>query len=135
MPITQSKLHLKVIKKFIRKRCQYNTKNWKYEDLPRRFESGTQFLYGSSLDWVGKLIEKISGISLEDYFRIHITGPLNMNRTWFNVPESLKNEIVSYGSCKVQGSQVFSAFTDRIPENITNNYNGGGGLFSNWILL
>lgn len=109
---------------------KFDTKDWKYEDLPRRFESGTQFLYGRSLDWVGKLIEKISGLSLEDYFRIHITGPLKMNRTLFNVPDSLKNEIVSYGSRKVEGSKVLSEFPDRIPESITKNYSGGGGLFS-----
>lgn len=109
---------------------KFNTIDWKYVDLPRRFESGTQFLYGSSLDWVGKLIEKISGLSLEKYFQIHITGPLKMNRTWFNVPDFLKNEIVSYGSLTKEGSQVFCEFPDRIPERITRNYNGGGGLFS-----
>jgi CubicO group peptidase (beta-lactamase class C family) len=44
---------------------------------------------------VGKLIEKISGENLETYFRINITGPLKMNSTYFNVPENLKENIVS----------------------------------------
>ena len=28
-------------------------------------------------------------MNLEDYFRKYITGPLEMNSTWFNVPDSL----------------------------------------------
>ncbi len=110
--------------------AKFDTTNWKNEDLPRRFESGTQFLYGSSTDWVGKLVEKISGLTLEDYFRIHITGPLKINRTWFNVPDSLKTEIVSYGSCKAEGSKEISEFPDRVPETKTKVFEGGGGLFS-----
>ena len=110
--------------------AKFDTTNWKNEDLPRRFESGTQFLYGSSTDWIGKLVEKISGLTLEDYFRIHITGPLKMNRTWFNVPDSLKTEIVSYGSRKAEGSKEISEFPDRVPETKTKVFEGGGGLFS-----
>lgn len=110
--------------------AKFDTTNWKNEDLPRRFESGTQFLYGSSIDWIGKLVEKISGLTLEDYFRIHITGPLKMNRTWFNVPDSLKTEIVSYGSRKAEGSKEISEFSDRVPEIKTKVFEGGGGLFS-----
>jgi len=108
----------------------FETKDWIYEDLPRRFESGTKFLYGRSTDWAGKLIEKISGLSLEDFFRIHITGPLKMNRTWFNVPDSLKNEIVSYGIRNTDESQKLSEFSNRIPNSITTNFSGGGGLYS-----
>ena len=110
--------------------AKFDTTNWKNEGLPRRFESGTQFLYSRSTDWIGKLIEKISGLTLEDYFRIHITGPLKMNRTWFNVPDSLKIEIVSFGSRKAEGSKEISEFPDRVPETKTKVFSGGGGLFS-----
>ena len=53
-----------------------------------------------------------------------------MNRTWFNVPDSLKTEIVSYGSRKAEGSKEISEFSDRIPETKTTDFEGGGGLFS-----
>jgi CubicO group peptidase (beta-lactamase class C family) len=108
----------------------HDTTGWNYEDLPRRFEAGTQFLYGTSLDWIGKLIEKISGLTLEDYFRIHITGPLKMNRTWYNVPDSLKTEIVSYGTRQTEGSEEISEFSDRIPETKTKVFIGGSRMFS-----
>jgi methyl acetate hydrolase len=53
-----------------------------------------------------------------------------MNRTWFNVPDSLKTEIVSYGSRKAEGSKEISEFPDRVPETKTKVFEGGGGLFS-----
>lgn len=109
---------------------EFDTKNWKYKDLPRRFESGTQFLYGTSLDWVGRLIEKLSHMSLEEYFRKYITGPLEMNRTWFNVPDSLKSFIVSMGTRGDDGKQPLKESPDRIPKDSVTEYEGGAGLFS-----
>lgn len=50
--------------------------NWEYEDKPRLFEAGTNWRYGTNTDWVGKIVEKISGENLEQYFRKYITGPL-----------------------------------------------------------
>ena len=108
----------------------FDKTKWKYNDLPRRFESGTQFLYGTSTDWVGKLVEKLSNMSLEVYFRKYITGPLGMNRTWFNVPDSLKMFIVSRGSRGDDGKQPLNELPGRIPKDSVKNYNGGGGLFS-----
>jgi len=37
----------------------------------------------------GRLIEKVSGMNLENYFRKNIFEKLGMSRTWFNVPDSL----------------------------------------------
>ena len=53
-----------------------------------------------------------------------------MNRTWFNVPDSLKNEIVSYGIFNPEKTLKISELPDRIPKGTIKNYNGGGGLFS-----
>ena len=38
---------------------KFDRSQWGYKDLPRKFESGTQFLYGTSTDWAGRLVEKI----------------------------------------------------------------------------
>jgi methyl acetate hydrolase len=85
---------------------QFDRSKWEYKDLPRRFESGTQFLYGTSTDWVGRLIEKVTGMSLAKYFQQNITGPLGMKRTFFNVPDSLKPLIVSQGRRGDDGRQA-----------------------------
>jgi CubicO group peptidase (beta-lactamase class C family) len=63
--------------------------NYAYSDLPRLFESGSSWQYGTSTDWVGKIVEKVSGKDLETYFRDNILQPLGMTRTFFNVPNEL----------------------------------------------
>mgnify|MGYP003312369374 FL=1 len=44
-------------------------------------EPGATYCYGTNMDWVGRLVEKVSGQSLEQYFRDHVTGPLGMDST------------------------------------------------------
>jgi len=113
-----------------RELANFHDSTWEYKDFPRRFESGTQFLYGSSTNWVGKLVEKISGMDLEVYFRKNITGPLEMNRTWFNLPDSLKQYIVSSGSRGSDGKQPLTELPDRLPISKVTDFRGDGGLFS-----
>ncbi len=107
----------------------YNKENWDFEDSPRHFESGTNFLYGTSTDWVGRLVEKLSDMNLEQYFKESITMPLGMSRTFFNVPDSLHSLIVSRGIRGDDGKRKLTELSDRIPTSRTI-YSGGGGLFS-----
>jgi len=99
---------------------------WNENYQPRLFESGTSYMYGTNIDWVGRLVEKISGMNLEDYFRKHITGPLEMNSTWFNVPDELESLVVS-SSYRENGKLIKNKYQKR---NKTSNYNAGGGLSS-----
>ncbi|CAK9783062.1 beta-lactamase/transpeptidase-like protein [Cutaneotrichosporon oleaginosum] len=39
---------------------------------PLLFEPGTAFQYGHGIDWAGLLVERVSRLTLEDYFRKHI---------------------------------------------------------------
>jgi CubicO group peptidase (beta-lactamase class C family) len=100
--------------------------SWEYEDKPRLFEPGERWHYGTSTDWVGRVVEKVSEQDLETYLRENITGPLDMNSTWFNVPAELKENIVSWGT---RDSTGFSEY-DRIPPQPVTSYSAGGGLFS-----
>lgn len=109
------------------KLINFNTpEDWEYEDKPRIFEPGTDWRYGTSLDWVGKVIEKISGQDLESYIRENISAPLKMNSTWFNVPKELEKNIVSWGEKDSTGS--FNEF-QRISDPV-DSYKAGGGLYS-----
>ena len=103
----------------------FDRTGWKYEDLPRLFEPGSRWHYGTNTDWVGKIIEKISGQDLETYLRENITGPLEMNSTWFNVPQNLTERIVSWGTRDSTGFQEYP----RIPQEPVTVYSAGGGLF------
>jgi len=104
----------------------FDKSEWQYDDLPRLFEAGERWQYGTNTEWVGKIIEKLSGEDLETYFRKNITGPLKMNSTWFNVPENLKENIVSWGRRDSIGFQEFP----RIPVQAITEFNAGGGLYS-----
>jgi methyl acetate hydrolase len=104
--------------------------DWKYKDYPRIFEPGEGFYYGTSLDWVGKLVEKISGESLEAYFEKHICKPLGMDRTFFTVPDSLMKNIVSFG--ELRGDKFYNDTAERLNRSVLKpkEFSGGGGLFS-----
>jgi CubicO group peptidase (beta-lactamase class C family) len=109
---------------------KFDYENWEHPDAPRRFESGTQFLYGTSLEWVGKVVEKISNSTLEDYFKRNITEPLKMERTFFNVPDSLQQFIVSRGNRGKDGKQPLTENKGRIPKKKVTRFSGDDGLWS-----
>src|SRR3954449_12649580 len=44
-------------------------------------DPGTRLEYGINTDWLGRVVEAISGRSLADYVDEHITGPLGMTST------------------------------------------------------
>jgi CubicO group peptidase (beta-lactamase class C family) len=59
------------------------------------FDPGERWHYGTSTDVVGKLVEKVSGQKLEDYFREHIFAPLQMSDTSYNVPQEKASRLVA----------------------------------------
>jgi CubicO group peptidase (beta-lactamase class C family) len=62
---------------------------------PLLFDPGTRWIYGTSTDWVGRLVETVSGQTLDEYFREHIFTPLGMTDTYFNVPEGKQARLVT----------------------------------------
>ena len=52
------------------------------------FEPGALWQYGQGVDWAGRLVEAISGATLEDYFQEKILRPLAMNDTSYILPEA-----------------------------------------------
>lgn len=48
---------------------------------PMTSDPGTQYQYGINCDWLGLVVEQISGEPLDEYFAEHITGPLGMTST------------------------------------------------------
>ena len=50
---------------------------------PLIYEPGTSWLYGTSLDWAGKLVERITGQTLEEYMKANIWRPLGINNITF----------------------------------------------------
>jgi methyl acetate hydrolase len=50
---------------------------------PLAFDPGDRWEYGINTDWVGRLVEAVSGKSLDAYFRERLFGPLGMTDTGF----------------------------------------------------
>jgi CubicO group peptidase (beta-lactamase class C family) len=94
---------------------------------PLMFEPGTRWQYGTGLDWTGRLVEVVSGLSLEDYFQKNLLGPLGMKDTSF-IPKPEKFERVVTGYARqADGSLKENPRTMPAPPKA---FNGGGGLYS-----
>ena len=56
--------------------------------LPLMHQPGEKWTYGLNTDLLGCLVEGISGISLDEFFRIRIFEPLGMTDTYFTIPKN-----------------------------------------------
>jgi CubicO group peptidase (beta-lactamase class C family) len=53
---------------------------------PLAFQPGDRWQYGSSTDFVAILVEKMSGMTIDEFVRTKIFQPLGMRDTFYNVP-------------------------------------------------
>jgi methyl acetate hydrolase len=54
---------------------------------PLLFDPGERFEYGINTDWLGRVVEAVSGQSLDAYVAEHVTGPLGMTSTTARMTE------------------------------------------------
>ena len=94
---------------------------------PLLFDPGTAWQYGTSTDWLGRLVERVSGQDLDTYFREHIFAPLQMLNTGFNVPESSWARIATLAHRQPTGT-LFQDVREDL--SVVATYSGGGGLLS-----
>ncbi|HZM27770.1 MAG TPA: serine hydrolase domain-containing protein, partial [Gemmatimonadales bacterium] len=101
-----------------------------YPAGPLLFEPGTQWIYGTSVDWLGRLVEKLSGKSLEEYFRERIFTPLKMPDTFYNVPETKQARLVTVHRRPDGRADAPLVEQPSQPPRPATSFNGGGGLSS-----
>ncbi len=94
---------------------------------PLVFEPGEGWLYGTSTDWLGRLVESISGLPLDQYFRRHILDPLKMPDTFYNVPPDKQARLASVHRRQPDGSIVKEP---NQPPAVVSSPIGGSGLSS-----
>jgi CubicO group peptidase (beta-lactamase class C family) len=68
--------------------------------LPLRFHPGEQFHYSMAADIQGRLIEILSGMSLDNFFEEIIFKPLKMKDTHFFLPKEKVNRLVAVHEIK-----------------------------------
>jgi CubicO group peptidase (beta-lactamase class C family) len=109
--------------------------------LPLLFNPGDRWEYGLNLDVLGRLVEVVSGMPLDEFFRKRIFEPLGMKDTYFFPPENKLDRLATaytYYDDKglnrfpdtpiTEGSNVYSAdYPYHGPKKL---FSGGAGLNS-----
>lgn len=95
---------------------------------PLLHQSGTHFSYSNSTGVLGVVVERASGMALEDFFKARIFGPLNMHDTVMVVDDSRIDRLVTnYAAIEggVSAIETGEASEYRDPARIRD---GGGAL-------
>jgi methyl acetate hydrolase len=96
-------------------------------NLPLMFDPGDAWEYGINIDWVGKIVEALSGQRLGDYFQKSIFGPLGMQETSFKVTSGQHARLATVHQRGEDGTLAPIEFG--MPEEPEFQM-GGGGLYS-----
>lgn len=108
--------------------------------LPLVFHPGARWEYSVGIDVIGRVIEVISGKSLETFLTDELFAPLGMNETRFTVPRAAKDrfaalytplagdsfDLSAVGASENTLRQVDGAAAS--PFYTSNTHSGGGGL-------
>jgi CubicO group peptidase (beta-lactamase class C family) len=62
---------------------------------PLAFQPGERWQYGSSTDFVAALVEKISGVTVDEFLRQRIFEPLGIRDTYYNIPQEKVNRVAA----------------------------------------
>jgi CubicO group peptidase (beta-lactamase class C family) len=102
--------------------------------LPMDAQPGERYVYGYNTDILGVVVEKVSGMTLADFFRKRITGPLGMVDTQFYLPPAQQSRLTAVYAAKDDGR------IERAPDGMPGQghyvegprlaFSGGAGLLS-----
>lgn len=107
------------------------------EKLPLTFHPGTSWEYSVATDVLGYLIEVVSGLNLDEFFRTRVFVPLGMVDTEFWCPPEKQDRLATYysgadimqpmksGLTRADNSPYPNAYLKPVPR-----LSGGGGLLS-----
>lgn len=95
--------------------------------VPLEFDPGERWQYGMSIEWVGRLVEAISGQTLEEYFRANIFTPLGMHDTGFTISDEQRTRTATASQREADGSLTCAPYESPQQTDFTL---AGTGLFS-----
>jgi CubicO group peptidase (beta-lactamase class C family) len=95
-------------------------------DLPLVHEPGSKWTYGSSTAVLGRVVERVSGQTLDVFFQNRIFGPLEMRDTFYVVPADKRDRVVTQHARGANGALVETPN----PAEIRSGIRGDGGLAS-----
>ncbi|HEX6182107.1 MAG TPA: serine hydrolase domain-containing protein [Chitinophagaceae bacterium] len=107
--------------------------------LPLFHQPGERWTYGLNTDVLGYLVEVVSGMSLDQFFKKRIFEPLGMKDTYFYLPKEKQNRLVNlYTEDTATRKAVLMTPTRTLngtfhrdyPNSNGTYFSGGGGLSS-----
>ena len=105
----------------------------KLAKLPLHHNPGQKFTYSEGLDVLGYFIEVVSGMPFDEFLRERLFDPLGMEDTWFYLPNSKADRLVSVQK-KENGKWVRYPVTfydtDYPKKGAKTFFSGGAGLSS-----
>ncbi|KAE8151339.1 beta-lactamase/transpeptidase-like protein [Aspergillus avenaceus] len=104
---------------------------------PLVHQPGEAWEYGVGIDWAGVILQRLTGQSLNDYFRQHIFEPLGLTHISMIPTAEMKKNVVymhqraADGQLSVRDHLLRRALTVKTEEDIKSYFNSGGaGCFS-----
>ncbi len=106
----------------------------KLGSLPFMAQPGEAFVYGYNTDILGCVVERASGVPLDEYIRKNITQPLGMKDTNFYLPKDQRARLAAvYGTGangKIARSANDSKGQGHYVDGPRRSFSGGAGLLS-----
>ncbi len=96
-------------------------------EIPLMYQPGSVWAYSRATDVLGRLVEAVSGESLDSYLKAHIFEPLGMVDTGFFVPAKDHHRIAEPFVHDPDGGVPLTVFD---PREVPAMASGGGGLMS-----
>src|SRR5437867_11677401 len=95
------------------------------EELPLLYEPGSKWTYSGSTKILGQVVEHLSGTHLDEFFSSRIFKPLDMQETFYAIPNDKRDRVVTAHS-RENGALVETPNPERIAAPVA----GDGGLTS-----
>ena len=105
-------------------------------ELPLAFEPGERWHYSVAVDVTGLVVQRLSGMSFDEFLRQRIFEPLDMKDTFFNVPEDKMHRFLPNHAWNRQEEKLTQLQVEEDDEDAFARYrnatlfSGGGGLVS-----
>jgi CubicO group peptidase (beta-lactamase class C family) len=98
--------------------------------LPLAVQPGTDWRYGPSVNIQGYIVEKLSGQSLDDFFKSRIFDPLKMDDTGFHIDEAKLTRVSAVHTYGEDGLIAPAGEVRAAPTSPPAFLSGSGGLLS-----
>ncbi|CAN5375237.1 serine hydrolase domain-containing protein [soil metagenome] len=99
--------------------------------LPLEFSPGSEWNYSVSTDVLGAVIERLSGMTLDVFFKTKILDPLGMHDTFFAVPADKIDRLTDcYTLAAGKGRVMYDRGAESAWSRTPKLFSGGGGLVS-----